>query len=263
MANDGETVVLQTISAQIFMGAAQRRLFQQGLPIFMYHSIGDAPPRARDPFLYVSKTRFAEQLALLSENGFTSGSLDDYPDSDGNPEKKVIITFDDGYRNVLRNGLEILTRHRFQAIQYVVAGMIGTRNEWDLKHGNVPEALMDAGEIREWMAAGQLIGSHSLTHANVAAITEAEAREQISGSKKKLEDLFGVAVEHFAYPGGKWNPMARDLVREAGYKTACTTQFGVNTVQTPRFELKRIFSLSEGELLGKVKHRLKRKLGVN
>jgi peptidoglycan/xylan/chitin deacetylase (PgdA/CDA1 family) len=254
--------VLQTISAQIFMGAAQRRLFRQGLPIFMYHSIGDAPPGARDPFLYVSKRRFEEQLAMLAECGFIPGSLDDLAGWEKNTERKVVITFDDGYRNVWKNGLESLVKHRFKAVQYIVAGMIGTRNEWDVRHGNVPEALMDAGEIREWLAAGQEIGSHSLTHANLGTAAEPEAREQVMGSKKKLEDTFGVAVRHFAYPGGKWSPMARDLVREAGYATACTTAFGVNTAQTPRFELRRIFSLSEGELLGKVKHRLARKLST-
>lgn len=245
------------------MGAAQRRLFLRGLPVFMYHSIGDAPPGARDPFLYVSKTRFDEQLAMLAEHGFVPGSLDDVAEQEGQANRKVAITFDDGYRNVLKNGLEALVKRRFKAVQFIVAGMIGTRNEWDVKHGNVPEALMDTGEIREWLAAGQEIGSHSLTHANLGTATEAEAREQIMGSKKKLEDTFGVAVRHFAYPGGKWSPMSRDLVREAGYATACTTAFGVNTTQTPRFELKRIFSLSEAELLGKVRHRLRRKFGAS
>jgi peptidoglycan/xylan/chitin deacetylase (PgdA/CDA1 family) len=143
-----------------------------------------------------------------------------------------------------------------------VAGLIGARNEWDVKHGDAPEALMDAGEIREWLAAGQEIGSHSLTHRNLTKLAGPEAREQIMDSKKKLEDTFGVAVRNFAYPGGKSSPRVRDLVREAGYVTACTTQFGVNTSTTPRFELKRIFCLSESEMLGKVKHRIARKLGA-
>lgn len=242
------------------MGPAQRRLFQRGLPVFTWHSIGDAPTGARDPFLYVSKARFAEQLATLSEHGFSSGLLEEYG-KDGNPDKKVVITFDDGYRNVLKNGLEALVKYRFRAVQFIVAGMMGGRNEWDVKHGDVPEALMDAGELREWLAAGQEIGSHSLTHRNLTKLTEVEAREQIMGSKKKLEDTFGVAVRHFAYPGGKWTPMVQDLVREAGYTTACTTKFGVNTAQTPRFELKRIFCLSGPEMLAKVKHRIARRLG--
>jgi peptidoglycan/xylan/chitin deacetylase (PgdA/CDA1 family) len=253
--------VLKHFSSQLFLGAAQLKLFRRGMPIFTYHSIGDAPAGARDPFLYVGKSRFAEQMAMLGEHGFTSGSLDDLP-TDGNHDKKVVITFDDGYRNVLKNGLETLVRHRFRAVQYIVAGLMGAQNEWDVKRGDVPETLMDASEIREWLAAAQEIGSHSLTHRNLAKLTEVEAREQIMGSKKKLEDTFGVAIRHFCYPGGKWTPMIRDIVQEAGYVTACTTQFGVNTAETPRFELRRIFCLSESEMLGKVKHRIARRLGA-
>jgi peptidoglycan/xylan/chitin deacetylase (PgdA/CDA1 family) len=248
--------VLELFSSQLFPGAAQRRLFRRGLPVFTYHSIATPPPGAHDPFLYVTKERFAEQIETLVKQGFNSGSLDELPKSEGNVGNRMVITFDDGYRNVLKNGLEILVRHKFRAIQYIVAGMIGTRNEWDVKNGGVPEPLMEVSEIREWLAAGQEIGSHSLTHRNLSKLNEVEAREQIFASKKKLEDTFGIAVRHFCYPAGKWTPMVRDLVREAGYVTACTTRFGVNTVQTPAFELKRIFCLSEGEMLGKIKHRM-------
>jgi hypothetical protein len=49
-----------------------------------------------------------------------------------------------------------------------------------------------------------------------------------------------VAVEHFCYPYGDWNPQVRDLVCEIGYRAACTTDFGVNSAGVSRFELKRI-----------------------
>jgi peptidoglycan/xylan/chitin deacetylase (PgdA/CDA1 family) len=253
--------VFERLSSQLFLGSAQLKLFRQGMPVFIYHSIGDAPPGISDPFSYVSKSKFAKQLEKIVEHGFNSGSLDQLPQS-GNPDKKVVVTFDDGYRNVLRNALDTLVRHRFSAVQYIVADLIGRQNDWDVKHGDVPERLMDASEIREWLAAGQQIGSHSLTHRNLKKLAAPEAREQIMGSKKKLEDTFGVAIRHFAYPGGKWTPMIRDLIQEAGYLTACTTRFGVNSTQTPRFELKRVFCLSESEMFGKLKHRIARRLGA-
>ena len=252
--------MLDLISSQLFLGPAQRRLFRRGLPVLTYHSVTQPPARARDPFLYVNPARFDEQLQLLRRHGFTSGSLDDFPVVSGNPAKKVVITFDDGYVNVLENALEILVRNQFQSIQFIVAGLIGGRNEWDAKHGDVVEPLMDAAQIRDWLAAGQQIGSHSLTHRNLAKLKPAEAREQIFGGKKKLEDLFGIPIRHFCYPHGRWTPAVRDLVGEAGYATACTTHFGINTTRTPRFELNRIFALSQSELLRKAGHRLTRKL---
>jgi peptidoglycan/xylan/chitin deacetylase (PgdA/CDA1 family) len=252
--------VLDIFSAQLFFGPAQRRLFQRALPIFKYHSIAAPPAAARDPFLFVTPDRFAAQLQTLKQNGYSAASLDDLSTATAKDAKRVVLTFDDGYRNVLRNGLPVLQQQGFRAIEYIVADLIGQRNEWDVVHGDAPEPLMDVSEIRDWLAAGQEIGSHSLTHRNLVKLSTDDAREQIFASKKRLEDTFGIPIRHFCYPHGKWNAQVRDLVREAGYATACTTEFGVNDAATPPFELRRIFCLSESEMLRKAAHRLRRKL---
>ncbi|EEF57260.1 polysaccharide deacetylase family protein [Pedosphaera parvula] len=252
--------MLDLFCSELFLGFAQRRLFERGLPVFTYHSIAAPSVGVKDPFLYVTPSRFSQQLETLAEAGFTSGTLDEVAQNRNNRGKKVVITFDDGYLNVLDNGLKILLQHKFRAIQFIVADLIGTRNEWDVKHGDIAEALMDVSQIREWLAAGQEIGSHSSTHRNLSKLNQVEAREQIFGSKKKLEDTFGIPIRHFCYPHGKWNPMIRDLVGEAGYVTACTTEFGVNTSATAKFELNRIFCLSEYEMMRKTRHRIMRKL---
>jgi peptidoglycan/xylan/chitin deacetylase (PgdA/CDA1 family) len=93
--------------------------------------------------------------------------------------------------------------------------------------------------VRLWLAAGHQIGSHTLTHPWLTRLSGPEAREQIVSSKKALEDFFGLPIRHFCYPYGDWDATVRDLVAEAGYETACTTQAGVNTPGTDRFALKR------------------------
>ena len=178
----------------------------------------------------------------------------------GNPGRNVVITFDDGCANVAKHAMPILARHGFRAIQFLVAGEIGGRNEWDARDGEVPERLMDGGMVREWLAAGHAIGSHTLTHPNLSRRSESEVREQVTGSKKRLEDLFGVRIAHFAYPHGRWNPMVRSLVREAGYETACTTAFGVNTEDSDRHLLQRIFPLTPAGFAGKAAHAVRRKI---
>ena len=63
------------------------------------------------------------------------------------------------------------------------------------------------------------------------------------GARPDLRDvLFGVAIHHFCYPYGFWNERVRDLVIEAGYLTATTTQFGLNDDATSPFELRRIMA---------------------
>src|SRR5207245_147749 len=108
----------------------------------------------------------------------------------------------------------------FTAIQFLPADFLGRRNEWDVGLGEAPEAIMDAAQVREWLAAGHDIGSHSLTHPFLTRLPPAQAREEISASRKKLEDLFGRPVEHFCYPYGDWDEPVRDLVEQAGYRTA-------------------------------------------
>ena len=99
---------------------------------------------------------------------------------------------------------------------------------------------MDAAQVSEWLAAGHEIGSHTLKHPWLTRLPAREAREEIVASKKKLEDLFGLTVEHFCYPYGDWNETVRDMVIEAGYQSACTTEFGINTPNTSPFAFKRI-----------------------
>jgi len=246
--------------AMAFLSRAQRKLFATGVPILTYHSIGPSAPRALDPFLYVPAAQFEAQLIQLKRENYQPVSLSDAIRRPGNAGGRVVITFDDGCANVFHNALPTLAGQGVKAIQFLVARLIGGRNDWMTKYGDVSEPLMDEGQVREWLAAGHEIGSHTLTHPNLPKLSRDAASEEIAGSKKLLEDRFGMPVRHFCYPGGKYNEAVRDLVAEAGYETACTTRFGVNPAGTSRHELRRVVPLTRGELTRKSVHRLCRLL---
>ena len=252
--------MLGWFSSYTFLGPAQRRLVLRGVPIFAWHKIADPPPATNDPFLYASPEVFEQQLRALRGAGFAHTSLREATAGQTAPARKVVVTFDDGCVDVLENGLPILLRHGFRAIQFLVAGCLGGRNEWDIAKGDAPASLMDTAQVKTWLSAGMEIGSHSLTHRNLRRLDAAAAREEITGSKKVLEDRFGIPIQHFCYPYGSWNETVRDQVREAGYMTASTLRFGVNTIDTSPFELRRIYPLSTRELLAKIRHRLARRL---
>jgi peptidoglycan/xylan/chitin deacetylase (PgdA/CDA1 family) len=241
---------------RVFLGPAQLRLARRGVPVFTYHKIASPPPATRDPFLFVTPHAFEAQLASLRRAGFVSGSLDAIASARDNDGKIAVITFDDGCVNVLEHGLGVLSRHKFRAIQFLVAGSLGGRNEWDIAKGDVAETLMDESQVRAWLAAGHEIGSHSMTHRNLKRLDRSAVREEIIASKKSLEDRFGVGVSHFCYPYGAWTEKVREMVQEAGYRTACTVCFGVNTSATPPHELRRIAPLTAAELLRKAWHRI-------
>jgi peptidoglycan/xylan/chitin deacetylase (PgdA/CDA1 family) len=237
----------------IFMGRAQRKLFKRGAPILTYHKIGRPPAGTRDPFLYARPEQLDHHLEMLETAGLQAASLSSLPAAPA--LNRFVVTFDDGFRSVLDGGLEALARHKVSAIQFIASGFIGRRNEWDVEKGEVPEPLMDAAQIKQWLAAGHEIGSHSATHRNLKRLSPAEAREEILGSKRALEDQFGVAVRHFCYPFGGWTPAVRDTVIEAGYNSGCTVLFGVNEPEADPYTLRRIIPLSSAELARKAVHR--------
>jgi peptidoglycan/xylan/chitin deacetylase (PgdA/CDA1 family) len=216
-------------------------MFQTGVPILMYHKIGPRPRRVRLKGLYVRPEVFVRQLEELRAAGFVSclpGQANTA--GEGAPKRRVALTFDDGFANVFQNALQPLAEKQFQATQFLVSDFVGKLNQWDLRDGEAPESLMDAGQVREWLRAGHRIGSHSLTHPRLTRLSLRDAQEEILASKKQLEDSFGVGVEDFCYPYGDWNEAVRDLVMEAGYRSACTTEYGVNTPAIPAWALRRI-----------------------
>jgi peptidoglycan/xylan/chitin deacetylase (PgdA/CDA1 family) len=247
-------VVANPFEQKVFLSGAQRKLMAQGVTVFTYHKLGLPPGGSRDPFLYTKAEDFDRQLAALHENGFQTVRLGELDFQ--STENKVAITFDDGFRNAFEHGLKILSRHKTPAIQFIVAGLIGKQNNWDISKGDAAEPLMDAAQIKDWLAAGNEIGSHSITHRNLKKLTAGEAREEISSSKKFLEDKFGREVRHFCYPFGGWTPAVRELVVEAGYASACSVEFGVNDATADQFALRRIIPLSRADLLRKAAHRL-------
>jgi peptidoglycan/xylan/chitin deacetylase (PgdA/CDA1 family) len=211
-----------------------------GLPVLTYHKVARRPRGVKTRSIYLSHRGFAAQIRELARAGFSSTTLDTPRPEKGNPARQVIITFDDGYTNVLENAAPTLARHRFIATQFLVAGLLGENNRWDVEIGEVPASLMDARQVREWLALGHDIGAHTLTHPHLTRLPAEAAREEISASKKKLEDLFSRQIRHFCYPYGEYDERIIDLVREAGYATACTTRWGANNADTPALTLHRL-----------------------
>ncbi len=218
-----------------------RDTFLSGTPVLTYHHVGPRQRGARLKGLYVSPELFARQMTELRTAGFSTPGFELLlsGSNPGNPAARVFLTFDDGFCDVFEHALPVLQQQRYRSMLFLTSELLGKTNQWQQRAGDVTEPLMDAAQVRDWLSAGQEIGSHTRTHPRLTQLSAAAAREEISASKKALEDSFGVPIEHFCYPYGEWNESVRDLVRAAGYKSACTTITGVNTPQTSAFELKR------------------------
>lgn len=70
------------------------------------------------------------------------------------------------------------------------------------------------------------IGAHTLTHSDLRKISREEKIREIEGSKEWLESLLGKEVVSFCYPSGFFDTESVELVKEAGFRGARTTQLG-------------------------------------
>lgn len=195
------------------------------IAILSYHQTRRPPPRGVPVrTLVLPPWRFALQLRTLKALGWTGLSMRDLdPYLRGERSGKVFgITLDDGYLNNFENALPILLRLGFTATSYIVTSQIGGSNVWDHGIGAEPVPLMGATQLRAWHAAGMDLGAHTRNHANLVSCSDAVARDEITGSKRDLEDVLGLEVRSFSYPYGEHRPEHVEMVRAAGFATGTT-----------------------------------------
>jgi peptidoglycan/xylan/chitin deacetylase (PgdA/CDA1 family) len=91
--------------------------------------------------------------------------------------------------------------------------------------------MMTQEQLRTLMHHGHIIGSHTMTHPNLAHVRAADARWELSESKQRLESVLNSPVKHFAYPcpalSPHWNERTFSQCAEIGYESAATTDNGV------------------------------------
>jgi peptidoglycan/xylan/chitin deacetylase (PgdA/CDA1 family) len=213
------------------------------IPILVYHQISEAPPKgAAFRGLYVSPGAFGRQMALLKLLGYQGLSMSALlPYLKGERSGKVVgITFDDGYFNNLTHALPVLQRHGFSSTCYAVSNLLGRTNVWDEGIGIAQVPLMDAGQLRQWVAGGQEVGSHTQNHVRLLQSDAATARAEMVQDKAALEGILATPVRHFCYPYGEYAPEHVIMAREAGFDTVTTTRRGRSTVGANLLELPRV-----------------------
>lgn len=106
-----------------------------------------------------------------------------------------------------------------------------------------PRRMMLPGEIKALRALGIEIGAHTVDHPILAVLDDAEQYRQISQSKATLETWLGEPVTGFAYPNGKinhdYNAISRDIVADLKFDYAVSTNWGVTTKNSDKFQLNR------------------------
>lgn len=231
--------------------------------ILLYHKIGRYPENAKFPGLYVTEENFDRQIKYLKNTGYSfltlselkktydyyyagenkkDGRLNDLGEQlkINNNKKYVSITFDDGSKSVYSGGFKIIRDNGVNATVFMVSGLTGGLNEWDIKNGENKDEMLSVSELKELTEYGIEIGAHTVTHPHLTQIYPEKAFDEISDSKKKLEELLNIKINFFAYPYGDYNEDVKSLVIKAGFDGACITKTGIVKKKADFFALKRV-----------------------
>lgn len=211
-------------------------------PILMYHRVLSGPSvKSIDPHrIGVSVEQFRRHLSLLRWMGYHTINLGDYVEllrAGRSPDRRTfMITFDDGYEEVLTLAWPVLRDFRFTATVFAVAGQMAGSNRWD----DGDARLLSPDQLRELDRNGVTIGSHTLQHAHLTKVDPPRAKQEIADSKKLLEDLVGHPITVFAYPYGETDDTIEAYVREAGYHGAVATDRASPDHRANLFRLRRV-----------------------
>ncbi len=215
--------------------------------ILLYHSVGE---RDVNDYLKlrIRPESFEEQMAYLSERKYGVVSLGEIINNlNSNSESKtfdyklkrtVSITFDDGYLDNLELAVPILKKYAFPATFFIATDYLYGRTErksywekWD---------YLTSEKLRELSSVGLEIGSHSCSHRALAYLDSPRIKNEVSSSKKILEDILQNRIMLFSYPHGIFSERIKKTLQEEGYLAACTSIVGFNDNKSDLFELRRI-----------------------
>lgn len=205
----------------------------RGISIFMYHQVGRFAPMRTHRANYCDVDRFRAQLRYLKLIGANvlsmSQALQLLREGGPLPAKAVVLSFDDGCDNFYEYALPVLEAFRYPAILYAIAGMAGGQGEWLAAAGHPVPSLMSYARLRELPARGVEVGSHAFHHIRLQGLPETQLRQELAGSKRRLEDELGLPVPHFCYPYGAHDRRTVEAAAEAGYQSGVTCQRGAAT----------------------------------
>jgi peptidoglycan/xylan/chitin deacetylase (PgdA/CDA1 family) len=204
--------------------------------ILGYH---DFRERGGTPML-ISADRFRQQMQAIKDSKIPVIAMRDllaWKKGEKNiPEEAIVITMDDGWEGVYQFAFPVLKEFGFPFTIYLYK-----------KYVNIGGRSLTWGQIREMMASGAEVGSHSVSHENMTAVkrgrNEAEQQlwilSELKDSKEFLEKNLGVTVTSFAYPYGNHNEIVLQTAQQVGYETAVTVSPQKVTWETPMAKLSR------------------------
>lgn len=193
--------------------------------ILLFHSICDDNKNHNDLYNMCVKD-FEKIIKYLYENYEFVSLLDCY-----NLGGKIIITFDDGFKNILTNANPILQKYNIPYHIFIASDFISANNGTYL-------SKLDVKKLSEFKNVS--IGSHGKTHNKLTKLDQSNLDNDLSISKRYIEEIIGQEVETISFPHGLYNDKVLRSVISNKYKMSASSVFGAIDKNTYKFTLPRL-----------------------
>ena len=206
------------------------------IPIITYHKFCQG--ESTDEYT-INIGHFKQQMDYLKKNDYrviTVAQLLECIENNFFPDKPVVITIDDGYKSVYTLAFPILKEYGFPATLFLYTDF--------LNNGSNQLSWL---EIKEMVATGMEVGSHTISHTNLLNQRQNESyldyidriKKEIVLSKTILERNTGCSVLSFAYPYGVYSEEIKMLAKQAGYKALLNVNSMNNSIPIDPYSLNR------------------------
>jgi peptidoglycan/xylan/chitin deacetylase (PgdA/CDA1 family) len=219
------------------------------LIVLCYHAVSED---WRAP-MAVTPKRLDSQLAHLAKRGYRGVT---FAEAIGGERggKRVAVTFDDGYRSVVRLARPILESHDMPATVFVTTDFIGSEQPMSWSgidrwlsgpHASelTPMSWKEASDLTE---IGWEIGSHSCSHPQLTQVDAAQLRVELEGSRAACEQFLGRRCESFAYPYGDVDLRVMEAVMAAGYSAAAAVTADIDHPSPYRWPRVGVYQIDGG-----------------
>lgn len=172
------------------------------------------------PHISIDAYLFEKQIKFMVDHGHTFIKFKNIPDIIKLKIKKpTIVYFDDGFKDNILNALPVLKKYNIPATFFIAPKYVDSGSA----------SYMDWEDIRELQKERMEIGSHTYSHFVLTNVGPETLKEELISSKERIEKEIKSPIEIFSYPKGRLNNNVVKAVKEAGYKYAVTTKYGVNS----------------------------------
>ncbi len=208
--------------------------------VLCYHDFTTG--RSTNPMV-INIQKFRTQMQALKDAKLPVISMGDYlawrRGERDIPDPSIMVTMDDGWKSVHSLAFPVLKEFGYPFTIFLYKNYV-----------NGGGRALTTAEIRELMANGATVGCHSTSHPYPAEFRrrqkdspeayEAWLEAEFKQSKDALEQLLGIRINTFAYPGGYYTQDMAKKAREVWGYDALFTVNGVRTSwDTPLAEIGR------------------------